>query len=76
MDELYERILNLSMEASKYQMIIDTILNNTHINKYNHTLELDSYGEDKILTLVKVFALDEFKNRLEELTKEADNGKE
>lgn len=73
MDELYERILNLSLEASKYQMLIDTILDNTRINGYDHSLEFNSRGEDKILDLVKIFAPDEVKNRLEELTKEAEN---
>jgi len=62
--ELIEIIVNLKMESKILRGLVDVILDNTYLG-YDNSLKLAN--ENRVLTVIKTFYIEEYNNRLREL---------
>lgn len=69
--ETMNEILNAKVDSLLLSVLVDTILDNTRLD-YENNLELRDL-KSEVITLIKAFRSDEYKNRVAEL-KESEEG--
>lgn len=63
--ELIEIIVRLKLESKILRGLVDVILDNTYLGYDDNSLRLAN--EDKVLTVIKTFYIEEYNNRLRDL---------
>lgn len=63
--ELIEIIVNLKMESKILRGLVDVILDNTYLGYDDNSLRLAN--EDKVVTVIKTFYIEEYSARLKSL---------
>lgn len=63
--ELIEIIVNLKMESKILRGLVDVILDNTYLGYDDNSLRLTN--EDKVITVIKTFYIEEYSARLKSL---------
>lgn len=70
--ETMNEILNAKVDSLFLSVLVDTILDNTRLD-YENNLELRDL-KSEVITLIKAFRSDEYKERIAELLKESEEG--
>ena len=64
-NELNEIIVRLKLESKILRGLVDVILDNTYLGYDDNSLRLAN--EDRVLTVIKTFYIEEYNNRLRDL---------